>query len=160
MGFLGTRAGPLADLCLIISITAFIILILGVAYAKRKALPMHFKLARLAVLLLIIVFAWMGSRFIGAFHLIVSHLTGIPSLVTLSHAIIGALALTSGIFLAFDMVIKKTRSHMKTVLLLWILTLLFGIGLYFLRYVLMPFPSRSWVKSNSFWKLRVIERLI
>jgi hypothetical protein len=43
MGFLGTMAGPLADLALIISIAGFIILCLGVVYAKRGILLRHFK---------------------------------------------------------------------------------------------------------------------
>ncbi len=105
-------------------------------------LLIHFRMARLTVLLLIIVFIWMGSRFIGGFHLIVSHLTALPSLVTLSHVVIGTFALLSGIFLAFDKVINKTRYPMRTVLLLWILALLLGIVAYIVRYILMPFPSR------------------
>lgn len=106
MGFLGTRAGPFADLTLIISIAGFIILCLSIVYAKRQILSKHFKMARFAVLLLIIVFIWMGLRFIEGFHLIVSHLTALPSLVVLSHVIIGVPALLLGIILAFDRIVR------------------------------------------------------
>ncbi len=56
MSFLGTRAGPLADLALIISMSGFIILCLGVIYAKKGNFSNHFRLTRLAVLLAIIAF--------------------------------------------------------------------------------------------------------
>ncbi len=142
MGFLGTRAGPLADVALIISIAGFIILLLGVVYAKRGILLTHFKMTRLAVLLLIIAFIWMGPRFIGSFHIIISRLTALPILITVFHAIIGTSALLAGIFLAFDMVIKKTRYPMRTVFLLFILALLLGIATYIVRYILTPLPPR------------------
>jgi NAD/NADP transhydrogenase beta subunit len=142
MGFLGTRAGPLADLALIISIAGFIILCLGVVYAKRGILLRHFKLTRLAVLLLIIAFIWMGPRFIGSFHIIVYSLTALPILITVFHAVIGTSALLAGIFLEFDMVIKKTHYPMRTVFLLWVLALLLGIATYIVRYILMPLPPR------------------
>jgi uncharacterized membrane protein YozB (DUF420 family) len=142
MGFLGTRAGPFADLTLIISIAGFIILCLGVVYAKRQILPKHFKMAKFAILLLIIVFIWMIFRFIVGIHLIMSHSAALPSLVVLSHVIIGVPALLLGIFLAFDRIIGKTRFQMRIVFLLWILAMSLGIGVYIVRYVLMPFPPR------------------
>jgi NAD/NADP transhydrogenase beta subunit len=140
MGFLGTRAGLIADLALIISIAGFMILCLGVVYAKRGILLKHFKFTRLAVLLLIIAFIWMGSRFIGGFHMIVSSLTALPNLITVFHAVIGTSALLAGIFFEFDMVLKKTHNPMRTVFLLWTLALLLGIATYSIRYVLTPLP--------------------
>jgi NAD/NADP transhydrogenase beta subunit len=142
MGFLGTRAGPIADLALIISIAGFIILCLGVVYAKRGILLTHFKMTRLAVLLLIIAFIWMGPRFIGSFRIIISRLTALPILITVFHAVIGTSAMLAGIFLAFDIVIRKTRYPMRTVFLLWILALLLGIATYIERYILTPLPPR------------------
>jgi uncharacterized membrane protein YozB (DUF420 family) len=142
MGFLGTRAGPFSDLTLIISIVGFIILCLSVLYAKRGNLLNHFKMTRLAVLLLVMVFIWMGPRFIGSFHIIISRITVLPSLVLLFHVVIGTPALLSGIFLAFDRLINKTRYPMRIVFLLWILALFFGICTYIIRYILIPFPLR------------------
>lgn len=142
MGFLGTRAGPLADLALIISIAGFIILFLGVVYAKRGILPRHFKMERLAIFLLIIAFIWMGPRFIGSIHIIIFRLTSLTVLITVLHAVIGTSALLAGIFLAFDRVIKKTRYPMRTVFILWILALLLGIATYIVRYIFTPLPPR------------------
>jgi NAD/NADP transhydrogenase beta subunit len=145
MGFLGTRAGPLADLALIISVAGFLILCLGVVYAKRRILLRHFRMTRLAVLLLIIAFIWMGPRFIGSVRIIIVRLTvltALPMLITVYHAVIGTSALLAGIFLGFDKVIKKTRYPMRTVFLLWILALLLGIVTYIVRYIMTPMPLR------------------
>ncbi len=141
MSFLGTRAGPLADLALIISIVAFIILCLGVVYAKRGIFSRHFKMTRLAVILAIIAFIlWMGFSLIRSFQTIISHLTNLPILVTVFHAIIGASVLVAGIFLAIDRIIKKSRFPMRTVFVFWVLTLLLGITTYFMRYILRSSP--------------------
>ncbi len=142
MGFFGTRAGPLADLALIISIAGFIILCLGVVYAKKGILLRHFRMTRHAVFILILAFIWMGPGFIGSLHILISRLTALPILLTVFHVIIGTSALLAGIFLAFDMVIKKTVNPMRTVFLLWVLALLLGIATYIARYILMPLPSR------------------
>ncbi len=143
MSFLGTRAGPLADLALIISIVAFIILCLGVVYAKRGIFSRHFKMTRLAVLLTIIAFIlWMGFSLIRSFQTIISHLTNLPILVTVFHAIIGASVLVAGIFLAIDRIIKKSRFPMRTVFIFWVLTMLLGITTYFMRYILFRSPPR------------------
>lgn len=143
MGFLGTRAGPLADLALIIAIAGFVILCLGVIYAKRGILSRHFKLTRLTVLLTIIAFLlWMGFSLIRSFQFVISHLTDLPVLVTVSHAIIGTSALVAGIFLAFDRIIKKSRYPMRAVFIFWVLTLLLGLTTYFMRYILIRSPPR------------------
>ncbi len=143
MGFLGTRAGPLADLALIISIVAFIILCLGVVYAKRGIFSRHFRMTRLAVLLTIIAFLlWMGFSLLRSFQTIISHLTNLPILITVFHAIIGASVLVAGMFLAIDMIIKKSRFTMRTVFIFWVLTLVLGITTYFMRYILFRPPPR------------------
>ncbi len=141
MGFLGTRAGPLADLALIISIAGFIVLCIGVVYAKRKIFPVHFKMTRFAVLLTIIAFLlWMGFSLIRSFQLIISHLTSLPILVTVFHSIIGASVLVAGTFLALDRIIRKSRNPMRTVFIFWVLALLLGITTYFMRYILIRSP--------------------
>ena len=143
MSFLGTRAGPLADLALIISIVAFIILCLGVVYPKRGIFSRHFKMTRLAVILAIIAFIlWMGFSLIRSFQTIISHLTTLPILITVFHAIIGTSVLIAGIFLAIDRIIKKSLFPMRTVFIFWVLTMLLGITTYFMRYILFRSPPR------------------
>jgi hypothetical protein len=142
MSFLGTRAGPLADLALIISIAGFIILCFGVVYAKKGIFQRHFKMTRLAVLLASIAFMWMGFILIRFFQIIFSNLTTLLSLVRLFHIVIGTFALLIGMFFALDRIIKKTRYPMRTVFILWTLALLLGIAIYVIRYVSVISPSR------------------
>ncbi len=143
MSFLGTRAGPLADLALIISMSGFIILCLGVIYAKKGIFSRHFKMTRLAVLVTIIAFLlWMGFSLIRSFQFILSHLTELPVLVTASHAIIGTSVLATGIFLAFDRIIKKSQYPMRAIFICWVLTLILGLTTYFMRYILIRSPPR------------------
>jgi uncharacterized membrane protein HdeD (DUF308 family) len=89
----------------------------------------------------------MGARFIGSFRIIISRLTSLPILITVFHAVIGSSALLAGIFLAFDMVIKKTRHPMRTVFLIWIVALLLGIVTYIVRYIFTPLPPISGINT-------------
>ncbi len=136
MSFLGTRAGPFADLALIIQITGFIILCLGVMYAKRKDFLKHFTLERVTVLLAVIAFLWMGSSLLINFQALIFNLTTLPNFLTVFHVIFGVIALLTGIFLAFDRLIKKTRSSIRTMFLLWSAALFLGIAVYMIYYVL------------------------
>ena len=136
MSFLGTRAGPFADLALIIQVAGFIILCLGVMYAKRRDFLKHFALERVTVLLAVIAFLWMGSSLLIYFKALIFHLTAVSNLLTVFHVIIGILALLSGIFLAFDRLIKKTGNSMRTMFLLWSAALFLGIAVYMIYYVL------------------------
>lgn len=136
MSFLGTRAGPFADLALVIQVAGFIILCLGVMYVKRKDFLKHFTLERVTVLLAVIAFLWMGSSLLINFQALIFHLATQSSLLTLFHVIIGSLALLASIFLAFDRLIKKTRNSMRTMFLLWSAALFLGIAVYMIYYVL------------------------
>jgi uncharacterized membrane protein YozB (DUF420 family) len=135
MSFLGTRAGPFADLALVIQIAGFIILCLGVMYVKRKDFLKHFTLERVTVLLAVIAFLWMGSSLLINYQALISHLATQSSLLTVFHVIIGILALLASIFLAFDRLIKKTRNSMRTMFLLWSAALFLGIAVYMIYYV-------------------------
>ena len=136
MSFLGTRAGPFADIALVIQITGFIILCLGVVYAKRKDFLKHFALERVTVLLAVIAFLWMGSSLLINYQALIYQLTTLPSLLTVFHVIFGIIALLAGIFLAFDRLIKKTGNSMRTMFLLWSAALFLGIAVYMIYYVL------------------------
>ncbi len=140
MSFLGTRAGPLADLALIISIAGFIIVCLGVVYAKKGIFLSHFRMTRLAVLLTSVAFMWMGFILIRFFRVIFSNITTLLSLVRAFHIVIGTLALLAGIFFAFDRIIKKTRYPMRTVFILWTVALLLGVAIYVMRYISIISP--------------------
>lgn len=91
---------------------------------------------RVTVLLAVIAFLWMGSSLLIYFQAFISHLIAVSNLLTVFHVIIGILALLSGIFLAFDRLIKKTGNSMRTMFLLWSAALFLGIAVYMIYYVL------------------------
>ncbi len=135
MGFLGTRAGPFADLTLIIQIAGFIILCLGVMYVKRRNFLRHFKMTRVAVFIGVIAFIWMVSSLIINFQAIIYHITNLRSLLTVVHVIIGVPALLTGISFALDRLIKKISYNMRSVFLLWTSALFLGIIVYISYYI-------------------------
>lgn len=135
MSFLGTSAGSAADLTLIIQIAGFIVLSLAVVYVKRNDFPRHFRMTRLAVFWGAVAFVWMGYSFVNNFQALMAHATTLPSLLTISHGIIGTLALLSGISFAIDRLIKKTRYQMRPVFLLWAAALILGVAVYAVYYI-------------------------
>ncbi len=136
MGFFGTAAGWPADTTLILQVAGFIILLSGIMYAKKKVFLRHFQMARITVALGIISLVWMLTSLVNSFQIISSHITALSSLLTLAHATIGVLAMTTGILLAFDRLITKTKTPMRTVFLIWAAALFLGTIVY-IRYYIM-----------------------
>ena len=136
MSILGTPAGIFADLTLILQTIAFIILIIGVLYVKKKKFSNHYKIADIAVFLGILSFLWMGFSFINNFKSIIYNITALTSLVVMIHILAGLLALITGIFFVFNRFIRKVRNTMRITFLLWMATLLLGILLYALFYII------------------------
>ncbi len=132
MGFLGTAASSFADIVLVVQITGFIILFSGIIYVKRGNFLKHFKMTRITVFLGILSLIWMGYSLM--FYLPILSIGTAWALLIL-HSAIGSLALSTGVFFAFDRLIKKTRTPMRIVFLLWILALLSGISVYINFYV-------------------------
>lgn len=135
MIFLGTTAGSSADLTLIIQTAGFIVLLLGAMHVKRKDFRGHFRMAKLTVFWGIVAFTWMGYSFVINFQGIINHITTMRSLLTVSHATIGALALFAGVSFAMNRLIKKTRYQMRPAFILWAAALLLGISVYTVYYV-------------------------
>lgn len=134
MNFLGTYAGFLAYLTLILQTAAFIILLFGVMHAKKKRFLKHFKTADIAVISGILAFFWMGSSLLNNYGAIIASLTSLISMVMLFHAAIGLLALLGGIAFVSNRFINKTQAPMRIIFLFWALALLLGITLYIMHY--------------------------
>jgi uncharacterized membrane protein YozB (DUF420 family) len=135
MSFLGTRAGILADMTLIIQIVAFVLLFSGVIYAKKKKYPEHFKIAYLVVFLGLLAFLWMGFSLINNFQALIYNLASPVSLLAVIHVTAGLAALLAGISFALNRFIRKIRDNMRVSFLLWGFAFLFGIVLYALYYL-------------------------
>lgn len=132
MSFPGSNAVSFADITLIIQITGFIILFSGAFAAKRKSFLIHFKMARIAVFLGVVAFMWMGYSLISYYQSLIS--VSFVGLLVVSHVIIGLSALFTGLFFAFDRLIKKTRTPMRIVFLLWSVALFSGLMIYLIFY--------------------------
>ncbi len=136
MSILGTPAGIFADLTLILQIVAFIMLIIGVLYVKKKKFSNHYKMADIAVFFAMLTFLWMSFSFINNFKSLIYNIKALTSLVVTIHVFAGLLALITGIFFVFNRFIKKVRNSMRITFLSWTAALLLGILLYALFYII------------------------
>ncbi len=135
MSFLGTQAVFLADLTLIVQIAAFVILLSGVIYVKKKNLQNHFKMADIAVFFGLLAFLWMGFSLVKNFKTLILNITASSSLFTIIHVAIGLIALITGVLFVSNRYIKKIRFNMRIAFLLWAMALFFGIVLYTMYYL-------------------------
>jgi uncharacterized membrane protein YozB (DUF420 family) len=133
MGFFGTHASSLADLNLILIMSGFLILFQAIAFVKQKNFKIHIKMANTAVVLGSLSFIWMGFSFLSHYPGSIS--TDFPGLIIASHVTIGLIALSTGIFFAFNK-IKKTVNTMRAGFLFWTLAVFSGFLLYLNNYVL------------------------
>lgn len=125
MGFLGTTASSFADISLIAEAIGFLLLLAGVVYIKKKDFLRHDETARIAVILASISFTWMWYSLVSNFNAFIST-TG---LLIITHSISGIIALSLGVFLVLNEV-KKTKTSMLVVMILWTVAVSLGIVLY------------------------------
>jgi len=130
MGFLGTEANQFADITLIAQAAGYLLLILGVVFAKKSNLKQHIRLTQFAVMLGLISFLWMSYSLLLGYQSFLFSL-GLPAVI---HIVIGILALSSGILFVLNKFIKKTRTNMRTVFLLWTFAWTMGVILYYSLY--------------------------
>ncbi|MFA4934559.1 MAG: hypothetical protein WC568_01860 [Candidatus Methanoperedens sp.] len=131
MGFPGTEAGLLADMTLVAQTAGFLAIFLGYIYARKKNFLKHDITAKIAVLLGGLSFVWMGFSLVSNFLPLIS--MTFMGLLIVSHAITGLLALFMGIFLVFNE-IKKTKTPMRVVFLLWAAAMFLGVIVYIVLY--------------------------
>jgi uncharacterized membrane protein YozB (DUF420 family) len=132
---LGTRASLQADINLILQSVIFLLLILGVLFARRRDIASHGRVMRIVAFLnLVSISVVMApSLFINLFPL----LTFYPTLgaTTLTHAIIGGCGSALGTTWAFRK-FRSVRPWMMATMVLWLAGFSFGIANYILGYVL------------------------
>jgi hypothetical protein len=127
MGLLGTRASSFSDLVLIAQTAGFLILFLGLIYAKKKKFLKHDKLAKISVLIGSLSFVWMAYSLISNFLALIS--MTFRGLLIVSHVVIGLLALFTGIFFVLDE-IQKTKTIMIVTFISWAAAIFLGVLLY------------------------------
>ena len=138
-GILGTSAVLITDLNLLIQIVSFLILLISIVYKFKGKIKIHGYLMGLAVFLHFITFVVaMGPSFIDGreFFTTSTNLPGVQYMWI--HAITGGAALILGIFLVIAWAIKisqvagcyKRKRIMDITILLWTLSIIFGILTY------------------------------
>lgn len=134
-GILGTRAGMSADANLLLQTIIFILLMMGVAFVKKKNLPSHEKAMKAvaALNLVSLLSVMVPSLVINLGPLLTSY----PALGTtaLVHAMIGGPAAIFGITWAFRK-FRNIRTWMLITVSLWLLGYLLGIANYVMGYIL------------------------
>ena len=135
MSFPATSDSFLANVTLIVQTVAFMILLLGAMYAKKKEFLKHFKIADIVVIFGILAFLWMSYSFVNNFRAIISNITSQGSLLLIVHVVAGLLGLSGGIAFVLNKFIKKTLIPMRVVFLAWTIAFLLGIVLYATYYM-------------------------
>ena len=133
-----------ADVNLILQIVMLLLLIIGLFYKKKRKFKMHGVLMLIAVILHVLTFlVVMGPPFYESFNYYITATSDLSVQTTLAHAVPGAIAMIMGIILVVAWAIRpsnvarcsRLKRLMDVTLLLWLISLLFGIATYFVFYV-------------------------
>ncbi len=138
-GIFGTGAVLITDLNLLIQIISFLVLLISIVYKTKGKIKIHGYLMGLAVLMHFITFVVaMGPAFSDGidFFTASTGLIGVQAMWI--HAITGGVALILGIFLVLAWIINlsnmagcvKRKRIMDITVILWALSIIFGIVTY------------------------------
>ncbi len=143
-GIFGTKAVLITDLTLLIQIVAFILVFGALAYSSKRKYKVHGFIMGVAVLLHFITFvASMGPSFVVFFTFFVAETfqSGVEAIWV--HVFSGVISLILGFFLVLSWIpnassIKpcfRRKRMMFATLVLWAISLVFGIVAYIFFYV-------------------------
>jgi len=138
-GLLGTRASPAADLNLLIQIVIFILLMVGVKFAREKTkegLKKHGRIMAVAVVLnAASIFFAMGPSFVVNFGAVLAEVSTISFPLTMLHHLLGLAAEVLGVVFIFKK-FGKVRFWMRVTMALWLVSLILGFFFYYLYYII------------------------
>jgi uncharacterized membrane protein YozB (DUF420 family) len=143
-GIFGTGAALNVDINLILQIIIFAIIVISLVYKNKMKFKMHGVLMGIAVILHIITFLTvMGPIFFGYFSEFVEYVSYPEVQTTWIHAIPGAIAMIMGIMLVGLWALNpsniaacsRRKRLMDVTVLLWLVSLIFGITTYILLYI-------------------------
>jgi len=144
MGFLGTRASTAADINLIFQLVIIALLAAGWWLSNKKKLRLHGQLmvAAVAVNGAAIALVMVPSLVLG-FGAITSDPLGPGPLITVAHAIVGAIAWLYGAYLSLVWRLRpataecfKRKNLMRPVLYTWLAAAALGVGFYAYYYLI------------------------
>jgi uncharacterized membrane protein YozB (DUF420 family) len=142
-GIFGTDAVLITDINLLIQIISFLLLLTGLIYKAKRKFRIHGSFMGIAVFLHLVSFLLaMGPSFAGGFDFFTTDtlLTGVQTMWV--HAIAGAIALILGIVLVVAWILQlsnisacmRRKRLMDITVLLWAISLIFGIATYLAFY--------------------------
>ena len=143
-GIFGTNAVLITDLTLLVQIAAFVLLLGALVYKAKGKFKIHGSMMGVAVLVHFISFLiGMGPSFVGEFNFFTTETLQIGVQTLWVHAISGALALVLGFFLVVVWIPKmseikfcfRRKRIMDATILLWAISLIFGIATYIAFYI-------------------------
>jgi uncharacterized membrane protein YozB (DUF420 family) len=143
VGILGTQAHLGADLNIIFQVITFALIILSIFYKNKKKFIIHGQLMLIAIVIHIIsFFVVMGPVFFTDFEGFVTFVSYIEVQTMWIHAIPGIIAMILGTFLVIMWGLNpknlaacsKRKRIMDITIILWIVSLIFGIITYMLFY--------------------------
>jgi uncharacterized membrane protein YozB (DUF420 family) len=144
IGIFGTRALIQTDINLILQIVTFIIIVVSVVYKNKRKFKTHAGLMGTAVILLVVtLFAVMLPSFRNNYDYFTTATSELRVQTTWIHMILGAITLILGIVLVIAWVLQpsniagcsRRKRIMDITILLWFISLMFGIATYILFYV-------------------------
>jgi len=144
-GFLGTKASLLSDISLILCLLSLILFVIGGVRARQHKIRQHGRIQTIAYILVILaVVAFMAPVYSSQYE---SASVGIssflPNGLVAIHAILGGFTLLFGLYVIFlgfrilpkSLRIKNTKLVMQIAMILFIILILSGIGIYINLYV-------------------------
>jgi uncharacterized membrane protein YozB (DUF420 family) len=143
-GIFGTNAVLITDINLLIQIIAFILILVGFGYKTKGKFRNHGFVMGAAVVLHLISFLFaMGPSFLDGFEFFTrdTSLMGVQTMWV--HAVTGAIALVLGIVIVVAWIARvsdiaactRRKRLMDVTVLLWLISLIFGIATYLIFYL-------------------------
>lgn len=142
-GIFGTGAPFITDINLLIQIISFILLFIGFTFKLKKKFKIHGYIMGIAILLHLSFFIIaMLPSFSGHFNFYITS-TSLGVQAMWIHAVPGTIALILGLFLVIAWLLQvsniaacfKRKRLMDVTFIFWIISLIFGILLYFNFYL-------------------------
>jgi uncharacterized membrane protein YozB (DUF420 family) len=143
-GIFGTGAVLQTDINLILQVVMFLIIVIGLVYKNKRKFKIHGGIMGIAVILHVISFLLvMGPSFSEGYDFFTTATSDLGVQTTWIHAVPGAIAMIMGIVLVGAWALRSSNiaacSRMKRLMditvLLWLVSLIFGIATYIVFYV-------------------------
>jgi uncharacterized membrane protein YozB (DUF420 family) len=143
-GIFGTGAVLQTDVNLILQIVMFLIIVVGLVYKNKNKFKIHGGLMGIAVILHVLsLLLVMGPSFSEGYDFFTTATSELGVQTTWIHAVPGAIAMIMGIILVGAWALRPSNiaacSRMKRLMditvLLWLISLMFGIATYLVFYV-------------------------